>query len=76
MSMQACWDPRYSPLAPALLPWQGMAAAFLHVKGIPSSPVYDPSMGLFLTLTAVWFVGLAATLAEPALQVPPPHGLG
>lgn len=42
--------------------------AFMPVPGVPGSPVYAYTVGLLLALAFAWFLGLGATIAEPALN--------
>jgi len=45
-----------------------LPAAFTHIAAVESSPLYIYTIGLILALTFAWFLGLGATLAEPALN--------
>ena len=43
-------------------------AAFMEIDGIANSPKYVYGVGLVVTLVFAWFLGFAATIAEPALN--------
>jgi hypothetical protein len=43
-------------------------SAFMEVHGVANSPIYKFIVGLILVLVFAWFLGLGATLAEPALN--------
>ncbi|MGI9342042.1 MAG: DUF1538 domain-containing protein [Gammaproteobacteria bacterium] len=43
-------------------------AAFMGIEGIEDSPMYVYRVGLVIALAFAWFLGFAATVAEPALN--------
>jgi len=43
-------------------------AAFMEIDGIANSPMYVFGVGLIIALAFAWFLGFAATVAEPALN--------
>lgn len=43
-------------------------AAFMHLDGVPSSPLYLYALGIAIAALFAWFLGFGATLAEPALN--------
>jgi hypothetical protein len=43
-------------------------AAFQHIDGIESSPLYFYALGVFIAVAFAWILGFGATLAEPALN--------
>ena len=43
-------------------------AAFAEMPGVPSSPLFSRQVGLVVTVCFGFFLGLGATLAEPALS--------
>ncbi|KAI3426322.1 hypothetical protein D9Q98_008695 [Chlorella vulgaris] len=46
-----------------------LPAGFLRVSYFPDSPVYSYAGGLILTIVVIFFLGILATRAEPALNV-------
>lgn len=46
-----------------------LPATFQQVVDVPNSPSLSYSWGIFFTCLFVWFIGFAATVAEPALQI-------
>ena len=48
---------------------QVLPGAFLEVESVPDSPLYSYAGGLILVLVIVFFIGVLATRAEPALNV-------
>lgn len=46
-----------------------LPGAFLEVEAVPGSPLYGYAGGLILVLVVVFFIGVLATRAEPALIV-------
>ena len=46
-----------------------LPGAFLEVESVPNSPLYSYAGGLILVLIVVFFIGVLATRAEPALSV-------
>ena len=46
-----------------------LPGAFLEVSAVPDSPLYSYAGGLILVLVVVFFIGVLATRAEPALNV-------
>lgn len=51
----------------ALAPWPD--PGFAQVSYFPDSPVYSYAGGLILTIVVIFFLGILATRAEPALNV-------
>lgn len=43
-------------------------AAFTEIELVAASPLYIFALGLFIAVAFAWFLGLGATLAEPALN--------
>ncbi|MFP6745632.1 MAG: DUF1538 domain-containing protein [Alphaproteobacteria bacterium] len=43
-------------------------AAFTEIELVADSPLYIFALGLFIAVAFAWFLGLGATLAEPALN--------
>lgn len=48
---------------------QVLPGAFLEVESVPNSPLYSYAGGLILVLVVIFFIGVLATRAEPALNV-------
>lgn len=48
---------------------QVLPGAFLEVEAVPDSPLYSYAGGLILVLIVIFFIGVLATRAEPALNV-------
>eukprot|EP00889_Picochlorum_renovo_P001068 jgi/Picre1/28098/NNA_003505.t1 len=48
---------------------QVLPGAFLEVEAVPDSPLYSYAGGLILVLVVIFFIGVLATRAEPALNV-------
>jgi hypothetical protein len=42
--------------------------AFMEIDGVANSPLYVFGVGLIIALAFAWFLGFAATVAEPALN--------
>ena len=42
--------------------------AFMEIDGVANSPLYVFGVGLMIALAFAWFLGFAATVAEPALN--------
>lgn len=54
---------------PALQTGETLPAAFLKVPYNPKSPYYSYAGGLILVIVSIFFLGILATRAEPALNV-------